>query len=115
MDILPISDWILVKFDPLRKRSGIIDIAGDNDTSAVRTGTVLRTGLGKPNKNGREPMLVSEGSRVCFFRWHQEHRPGKQVSDTLATISTDMGEDVMMIRQPDILFEFEGEVDVDIA
>lgn len=115
MNVTPISDWILVHFDPLKKRSEIIDIAGDNDTTAIRTGTVLSTGLGRPlKKGGREPMTVTAGDRVCFFRWHQEHRPGKMVSGALSELSTELGKDVMLIRQSDILFQFTGDMNVDV-
>lgn len=117
MKIRPISDWILTKFDPLPKRSGIIELAGDNDTSAVRTGTVLMVGPGKPCSFGnvdRVPMEVQEGDRITFLRWHQEHRPGKMTADVLKSMSADMGEDLVLIRQSDILFVFDGDVKVDI-
>ena len=115
MQIRPLSDWILVQFDPLKKRSGIIELAGDNDTSAVRTGTVLRTGPGKPLADGSlAPMEVKEGDRVTFLRWHQEHRPGKMTAAALKGIGEEMGMDVHLIRQSDILFVFDGDVEVDV-
>lgn len=116
MRIRPFTDWIVVKFDPLKKRSGIIEISGDNDTSAIRTGTVVSTGPGKPNRTGGfNPMEVQEGARICFFRWHQEHRPGKQISSALEKMSTEFGGDIMMIRLSDVLFEFHGDISVDIV
>jgi len=111
MNITPLSDWILVKFDPLRKRSTDIFLPGEEDKVAVRTGTVIRVGPGKPTRSGkRVPMHVSPGDRIAFFRWHQEHRPGKAVSKALSEI----GDDVFMIRQSDVLFVFDGDVIVDV-
>lgn len=116
MNFRPLSDWLLARFDPLKKRSGIIEIAGDNDTSAVRTGTVLRVGPGKPLDNGSlAPMDVKEGDRITFLRWHQEHRPGKANSEALKQMSTELGEDLTLVRQNDILFVFEGDVNVDVG
>jgi hypothetical protein len=60
------------------------------------------------------PMYVTEGSRICFFRWHQEHRPGKAIADALAKSAISIDGDIMMIRLGDILFEFDGDVEVDI-
>lgn len=115
MKFRPISDWILVKFDPLKKRSDIIELAGDNDTSAVRTGTVVRPGPGRPrNAGGVVPMAVKGGDRIAFLRWHQEHRPGKANAEVLKKMSAELGEDLTLIRQNDILFVFEGDVTVDV-
>lgn len=115
MQFRPLSDWILVNFDPLKKRSGIIEIASDNDTSAVRTGTVLRTGPGRPlAKGGFAPMDVKEGDRITFLRWHQEHRPGKMTAAVLKDIGEEMGKDIHLIRQGDVLFVFDGDVEVDV-
>lgn len=114
--IRPLSDWMLVKFDPLKKRSDIIELAGDKDTSSVRTGTVLRAGPGKPfaKKSGVHPMEVKEGDRITFLRWHQEHRPGKATAEVLKQLSAELGEDVFIIRQSDILFVFDGDLTVDV-
>lgn len=116
MNVCPLSDWILVKFFPLKKRSNIIELAGQQSDSAVRLGEVVAVGPGRPLKKtvGREPMFVEPGAKIAFFRWHQEHRPGKAVSESLSRISHELGEDVCLIRQSDILFEYTGDVDVDI-
>jgi len=112
----PWSDWILVKFDPLRKRSDIIEIAGDGDTSVVRTGTVVQPGPGRITKKGTHaPMDVQVGDRITFLRWHQEHRPGKANSETLKRMSAELGEDLTLIRQGDILFMFDGDITVDVT
>ena len=114
MKFRPLSDWILAKFNPLKKRSDSIIIAGDNDTTAVRTGVVLRTGPGKPMPEGIAPMDVKEGDKITFLRWHQEHRPGKMNAEVLKSMSADMGEDLVLIRQSDILFVYDGDVEVDV-
>lgn len=115
MNFRPNSDWILVKFNKLQKRSGLIELAGDQSESAVRTGTVLRPGPGRPNtKGGLSPMDVKEGDKIAFLRWHQEHRPGKANAEVLSRMSADLGEDICLIRLNDILFVYEGDVTVDI-
>jgi co-chaperonin GroES (HSP10) len=115
MKFRPLSDWILVKFNPLQKRSSIIELVGEGE-SAVRTGVVLRTGPGRPmeKKSGVIPMDVKEGDHITFLRWHQEHRPGKANSEALKQMSTELGEDLTLIRQNDILFVYEGDVKVDL-
>lgn len=112
----PLSDWLLVRLDPPKKRSAVLEIAGDNNTSAVRTGTVLRTGPGKGTSKGRIPMQVKPEARVCFLRWHDEHRPGKVLKETLNKhYSLESSDDVMLIREGDVLFEFDGEMFVDMV
>lgn len=111
----PLSDWLLVKYDPPQKRSSIIEIAGDNDTSAVRTGYVVSVGPGKPlAKGGTAPVDLKVGDHVAFLRWHDEHRPGKQLAAALRDLDMDVGDDIMLIRQSDVLFIFEGDLRVDI-
>ncbi len=115
MNIKPLSDWLLVKFEPLAKRSALIELPGQNE-SAIRKGVVLVAGPGRrrPNSEGREPLDVKEGDKIVFLRWHQEHRPGKAVSETLRRQSEELGEDLCLIRQGDILFAYTGDVSVDI-
>jgi len=115
VQLRPCSDWILVRFDPPQKRSGIIELAGDNSTSPARTGTVVRTGPGKPKDSGGfAPMEVKENDRVVFLRWHEEHRPGKATSETLRKMADEIGEDLVLIRQNDVLFVFDGDITVDL-
>lgn len=115
MNIRPFSDWVLVEAEPLQKRSNVIELAGDSDTSPVRVGRVLRVGPGRPlAKGGHAPVGVSAGERVAFFRWHQEHRPGKATVKALAQMSLEGGKDVCLIRQADILFAVSEDVRVDV-
>jgi co-chaperonin GroES (HSP10) len=111
----PKSDWILARFDPLKKRSSVIDLVTQSE-SAVRTGTVLIPGPGRyvEDEDRRMPMDVKEGDRIAFLRWHQEHRPGKANSEVLAKMSAELGGDLVLIRQNDILFVFDGDVEVDV-
>ncbi len=112
MNFRPYSDWILVKYDPPQKRSDIIELAGD-ENSSVRTGTVVATGPGKQMDLVRAPMEVKPGEKVAFLRWHEEHRPGKAIAKTLRSVKEDVGDNVMLIRLSDILFVYEGELRVD--
>lgn len=115
MDIRPLGDWIVVAFAPLEKRSSIVELVGQNE-SAIRKGVVKLAGPGKRIwKTGtRAPMEVEVGDNIVFLRWHQEHRPGKAVSETIARLCAELKEDLCMIRQSDVLFKYTGDIRVDI-
>lgn len=114
MDIQPLSDWLLVKFEPLDKRSSIISLLGQ-DESAIRKGVVRKVGLGRRTKDGgRKPLDVAVGEQIVFLRWHQEHRPGKAVSETIKRMCEELGEDLCLIRENDILFVYSGDIRIDI-
>jgi co-chaperonin GroES (HSP10) len=114
MNIQPLSDWILVKFEELDKRSALIELPGQNE-SAIRKGVVKILGPGRRREDGgREPMDLEVGEKIVFLRWHQEHRPGKAVSETLRRQSEELGEDLCLIRLADILFSYTGDVRVDL-
>lgn len=114
MDIQPLHDWLVVRFEPLDKRSSILELPGQNE-SAVRKGVVVTVGTGRRNKNGdRIPLGIEPGEKVVFLRWHQEHRPGKAVSESLARKSEELGADLCMVRLNDILFVYTDDVRVDI-
>lgn len=115
MKLRLLSDWILVKCDPFQQKSSIIEMV--TNESPVRTGTVLDVGPGRwlnEKKAVRVPIDVGPLARVAFLRWHQEHRPGKAVVHALADLSEELGAEVCLIRQNDILFSFTGDVKVDL-
>jgi co-chaperonin GroES (HSP10) len=110
MDIEPRQDCVLVKLDPLKDetRNGII-VMKDTTAQRVMTGTVLKVGSGKlSNKGVRIPVGVEPGERIAFFRWNLEHQQGKQITRALE----ELGEDIGLIRAPDILFAFTGDLRV---
>ena len=114
MDIRPLHDWLVVKFEKLDKRSSIIELPGQNEV-AVRKGVIRSVGPGRRRADGsREPMGVEPGEKVVFLRWHQEHRPGKAVSESIKRMCEELGEDLCMVRQADILFVYTGDVRVDV-
>jgi co-chaperonin GroES (HSP10) len=113
----PLHDWLLVKRDPPQPRSTIILDPG-NEGSSVRTGVVLKVGYGKHYPNGTTvPVGVEVGEHIAFFRWHQEHRPGKATTKVLKEIAEELGvaDDVVLIRENDILFAFDGDLKVDVG
>lgn len=115
--VRPLHDWILVKRDPPQPRSSII-VSPNDEGSAVRTGTVLRTGGGKVMTNGTVvPLEVVPGDRIAFLRWHHEHRPGKASTQVLKELAAEIGDadDVVLVRENDILFAFDGNLKVDVA
>lgn len=113
----PLHDWLLVRRDPPQARSTLIVDPG-NEGSSVRTGTVLSVGEGRHLDCGKNsPMGVSVGDRIAFFRWHHEHRPGKANTEVLREIADELGvgDDVVLVRENDILFAFDGDVRVDVG
>ena len=112
MDVDPRQDVVIVKMDPIedKLRSGVI-ILKDTTAQRVRTATVVKVGPGRRNaKTGeRIPVGVEPGERVAFFRWHQEHQQGK----ALLKFFGELGEDMALIRQADILFAFTGDLEVE--
>lgn len=115
MDLQPLHDWLVVKAAPLDKRSSIIELAGQNE-SAIRKGEVVAVGPGRrSSKTGEHlPVGVGVGEKIVFLRWHHEHRPGKAQIAALARHSEELGADLCMVRENDILFAYSGEVKVDI-
>jgi co-chaperonin GroES (HSP10) len=113
MKLRPLSDRILLQLDPLPEETkGGIILVSDNSVSNVRTGTVLRVGPGLVNKYGyRIPVGVEPGERVAFLRWHLEHQSGKRIMSFLAGL----GEDLGLIRGPDVLFAFPPSMKVEIS
>ena len=103
MKFRPQLDWVLVRLDPAQERSSTIVLT---EKSSVRTGVVLRVGQGKDGK----PVDVAPGQRVAFFRWTQEHKNGRAQAAALM----DLGPDLALIRENDVLFELLEEVKVDL-
>lgn len=101
MKVRPMNDWVLVRLDPMPKTVGSIvmpDIVSARDT---HTATVISTGPGRSLPGGaRAPMEVQEGDKVCFHRWNLEHKNGKAIGHVLE----EMGEDVALVKEADILF-----------
>lgn len=98
MSLRPHNDWILVRTEPLPERSGSLFLP---DKGRVYTAEVLAVGPGKLTKKGvRTPPQVRPGERIAFLRWHLEHQQGKQVVSVLE----ELGADLALIKEPDILF-----------
>ena len=101
MIVRPMNDWVVVKVDPMAVTVGSIivpDIVRARDT---HTATVLAVGPGKPLPNGeRQQMEVQPGDKVCFHRWNLEHKNGQAICHALE----EMGPDVALIQEKDILF-----------
>lgn len=108
MSLRPFGANLLVTLHPHQKRSSVIELP--TNESVVRTGTVFRVGPGKANKNGTiEPMGLEVGEKVAFFRWNQEHKTGKSVQ----AILEDHLPGVALINQRDVLFVYDGDIQVD--
>ncbi len=98
MKFRPIKDWVLVKLDPIPKYSHGIELVHGG---RVRTATVISTGPGKENEEGiLQPIQVSKGEKIAFFREHLEHQQGKNLTSKLE----DLGDGLGLLREMDILF-----------
>lgn len=101
MNVRPFSDWVVVRIDPMPNQIGSVIVPDSYRARDTHTATVVSVGPGKPLSNGaRRPLEVVPGDRVCFHRWNLEHKSGQAVGHVLE----EMGPDVAMIREPDILF-----------
>lgn len=111
MNIKLFNDWVLVDMEPIKQsRGSILLVHGER----VRTGKVLAVGPGRyiSKESGiRAPVGVATGERIAFFRENLEHKQGK----TIMHLMEEVGENIGLIRAPDILFVVEEEGDVDIT
>lgn len=84
--------------EPIPEKIGsLYTVHGDR----VRMGTVLAVGPGRYTDLGKRiPIGVEKGERIAFFRENLEHQQGKQL---LAALQ-DLGDDLGMLRGPDVLF-----------
>ena len=115
MKVRPLHDWIVVLLEADQAPSSII-AAPDTHQENVRKGTVIAVGPGAELPNGvRDPVGVQPGDKVCFLRWHHEHRPGKAQVAALTDLSVELGGSVVMVRRNDILFTYEGDVRVELV
>jgi len=114
MKVRPLQDWIVVLLEENQAPSSII-AAPDTHQEPIRKGKVLEVGPGmETNKGVKIPVGVVPGDKVCFLRWHNEHRPGKAQVEALMDLSNQLGGSVVMIRSNDILFAYEGDGPVEL-
>lgn len=110
----PWQDYVLVQLDPLLEKSttsGII-ILKDTTANVVRTGVVLRKGPGRLSPKGnRIPVGLERGEKIAFLRWHLEHQTGKQVMGHLQ----ELGDDLALVREPDVLFAYLAHEHVEVG
>lgn len=104
MNFVPFHDWVLLEIEPVQKKSTLLELP--TNESAVRVGRVVKMG---PGKEG-QVMDIQVGQRLAFFRWNQEHQAGKAVHHVLSDIS----ENLVVVRQTDVLFEVLEDLQMDI-
>ena len=101
MKVHLLHDWVLVQIDPLPGTIGLIVMPDSVAARDTRTATVLQVGPGKVLADGTQvPPEIRPGERVCFHRWNLEHKNGQAVGHALEQ----MGQDIAMIKEQDILF-----------
>ena len=103
----PLQDHILVEIEKVRQKKGSI-IIPDTDREPVRFGKVLAVGPGAYLPSGkRRPMAVKPGDRICFHHAHLQTGQGHRLKYQL-------GEGVGLLKELDVFFVIEGEVEVEI-
>ena len=101
MNVRPLGNGVLVRVDPMPGTVGSIIIPDSYSARDTHTGTVVATGPGKNMPDGWvRPMDVQPGERICFHRWNLEHQSGQAVGHVLEQ----MGPDIALIKEDDILF-----------
>jgi co-chaperonin GroES (HSP10) len=103
----PLQDHLLVELEEVRKEYGGILIP-DTAKEQVRFGKVLSVGPGVYLPSGkRRPMGVKPGDRICFHHAHLQTGQGYKLKEQL-------GEGLGLLRELDVFFVIEGEVEVTI-
>jgi hypothetical protein len=104
------NDWVLIRTDPLPERRGSILLPNKGE---IYTATVLSVGKGaeipldhnQPGKKIYIPTDVKPGEKVAFLRWAIESQQGKALGGTFE----ELGADIALIKERDILFVLELE------
>lgn len=103
MRVRPLHDYVLIRCEPLKEdRSGIIVLT---QFQRVLHGEVLAVGPGRyvGKAKVRTPMALKVGDRVAFFRENMEHKQGQAIEHVLIELSEELGADLALMRERDIL------------
>jgi chaperonin GroES len=97
MKITPLHDRLVIKrFEAEEKTAGGI-LLPDTAKNKPQKGKVLAVGPGKLGKDGKHrPLQVKEGDVVLFTNWAGDEFKGSG------------GEDVLLMREEDVLAVLEG-------
>jgi len=107
MKFKPFSDWLLVKVDPPKKRSELIETV---TPSRICTGVVLKAGPGRHFSDGVfQKMDVAPDERIAFFRENMVTKSGQQITKSLM----DLGDNLALIRANDVLFVCSEDVSLE--
>lgn len=110
MKLRPLSDWVVVRCEPIRQisLSGLVLPHGER----VRIGEVIAVGPGRYFKGKKHPTPpdVSVGDRIAFFRETLETQQGKKIVQFMQELGDDLG----LIRASDVLGVLPPGVKVEI-
>lgn len=97
--VRPLSDWILVRYDPETKETegGIVKPEGAHDV-VHEWGTVLAVGPGKyyEKLGDRVPLEVAPGDRVYYIKFLKNTHTGKSIKHVLE-------DGTFLIQQKDVI------------
>jgi co-chaperonin GroES (HSP10) len=111
VSVSPLFDLVLVKLDKVPERRGMILVTPDSQLNNIRTAKVLAVGRGRKIGHHRAPNGVEPGEKVAFFRWHMEHKTGKQLTAFLEELE----DNTALIRSADILFAYPEGTHVEVT
>lgn len=99
LKIRPLSDWTVVKCEPIQEKIGSIVLLHGR---RIRFAEVLAVGPGRVWKGSKfpAPTGLAVGDRIAFFRETLETQQGKEIVRVLQ----DLGDDLGLIRAQDVLF-----------
>lgn len=106
MNLRLLHDWLLIELEPAPKQKGSI-IVPDSVPEPVRIGKVLTAGPGRRWGKKFVPVTVEKGERVVFFKAVTDSGQNKAVSYCLP-------DNQEIIRETDVLFAVEGDVEVSV-
>lgn len=111
MAIRPKSDWLVVKYEKPPEKIGSIVLPETNSVRRASKGEVLAVGPGRWRGKRFIPTMVKPGERIAFFTANLETKQGKAIVNAVQ----DLGDNVGMLREEDILFVIPPGVEVDVA
>ena len=106
MNLRPLHDWLVIELEPAPEMKGSIIIPG-TVPEPIRIGKVLRAGPGRQWPEKFVPMAVKAGERIAFFKAVTDSGQNKAASFQLP-------KDQELIRETDVLFTVEGDVEVSV-
>ena len=102
--VRPRSDWLLVELEP---ESEMVRGLARVGPAPIRIAKILKVGPGRRYKDRYVPMEARPGDRFPFFKATTDSKSGRSIAERLP-------EGQEMVRETDILFVLEEDVEISI-